>query len=66
MGAYAPTRWIGSALQLLPGPLLRLADAWSHRVALRRREQRQQAWLRRNMPTTPEAPLHYQLKPWRD
>jgi hypothetical protein len=51
---------------LLPAPLLRALDGWSHRRAVARQLRRQQAWLARKAP--PPVPLHvqYKLKPWRD
>jgi hypothetical protein len=47
MLAFAPQAWVGPLLRLLPGPLLRALDGWSHRVALKRQKQRQEAWLQR-------------------
>lgn len=70
MGTLAPVNLVGLALRLVPGPLLRQLDAWSHRQAQRRQLQRQQAWLARKAPATaPALPvdyLQYKLKPWRD
>jgi hypothetical protein len=40
MTALVMTRWVTQALRVLPGPLHRALDAWSHRTALKRREQR--------------------------
>jgi hypothetical protein len=54
------------ALQLLPSPLVRVLDAWSHRVAQRRFRERQQRWLQRNAAPAAPAPVKYHLKPWRD
>lgn len=47
MGAYAQPTRIAQLLKMLPGPVLRMLDAWSHRVALRRQQQRREAWLAR-------------------
>jgi heme exporter protein D len=66
MGAYAHTTWLGQALNLLPRPVLRLLDGWSHRLALRKRLERQQRWQRRNAPPVVEQPVQYKLRPWRD
>ena len=51
---------------LLPSPLLRVLDGWSHRVARRRALERQQKWLQRRAAPVVPAPVKYQLKPWRD
>ena len=61
-----PATQVAPLIQLLPGPLLRALDRWSHRRAVARQLQRQEAWLARKAPA--EAPLHvqYKLKPWRD
>ncbi|MCG2594511.1 hypothetical protein LZ009_17175 [Ramlibacter sp. XY19] len=69
MGTLAPSSLVAGLLQLLPGPLLRSLDRWSHRRAVSRQLQRQEAWLARKAPATPPAvPLlsQYKLKPWRD
>lgn len=66
MNTLAPFGWVTQALRLVPGPLLRQLDAWSHRRALGRQLQRQQAWLARNAPMPVEQPIAYKLKPWRD
>jgi hypothetical protein len=34
-------------LRSLPGPVIGMLDAWSHRIAQRRARQRQQKWLQR-------------------
>ena len=47
MGRLAPLGRVAALLRLLPGPLLRALDGWSHRRALDRQRQRQQAWLER-------------------
>lgn len=54
MGALAPH--VAALLQLLPGPLLRSLDRWSHRRAVSRQLQRQAAWLARKAPA-PVPPL---------
>jgi hypothetical protein len=51
----------------LPAPLLAVLDAWSHRLARRRWQQRQQRWQQRQAgPAAAEQPIAYRLKPWRD
>jgi len=47
MSLLAPVTWVGPLLRCLPRPLLRRLDAWSHRRAVKRQLQRQEAWLRR-------------------
>ena len=69
MGTLAPNTLVAGLLQLLPGPLLRSLDRWSHRRAVSRQLQRQEAWLARKAPAPqPVASLlsQYKLKPWRD
>lgn len=66
MGSTVQASLIGQVLQLLPSPLLRALDAWSHRVALRRASARQQLWLQRKAAPVAEVPVKYHLKPWRD
>ena len=56
---------VSNAIRLLPGPLVTLLDAWSHRVARRRARQRQQLWSQRAAPAAP-VEAKYKLKPWRD
>jgi hypothetical protein len=51
---------------LLPGPLLRALDGWSHRRAVARQLQRQEAWLARKAPAPVPLQVQYKLKPWRD
>jgi hypothetical protein len=41
------TRLARGLLRLLPAPLTRALDAWSHRLAMRRAEQRRQRWQQR-------------------
>ncbi|WP_158307813.1 hypothetical protein [Ramlibacter tataouinensis] len=36
MAVFSPGFWLVALVRLLPGPLLRPLDAWSHRVARRR------------------------------
>lgn len=43
-----PTR-VGRLLGLLPAPLTRALDAWSHRLALRRQQQRRERWQQRQV-----------------
>ena len=57
---------VGQLVQLLPSPLLRVLDGWSHRVAQRRARARQQRWLQAQAAPAAEAPVKYHLKPWRD
>jgi hypothetical protein len=65
--AAVHTSLVSQVLQVLPGPLLSVLDAWSHRIALRRAQQRQQKWLRRQArPAEQPEPVRYHLKPWRD
>jgi hypothetical protein len=66
MSTLAPTGWVVQLLQLLPGPLLRALDRWSHRRAVARQLQRQQAWLDRKAPVPVPLATQYKLKPWRD
>lgn len=47
MPAAARTTWVSLLLRGLPGPLLRMLDAWSHRVAMRKARERQQRWAAR-------------------
>jgi hypothetical protein len=66
MGASVQTSLVSQLVQILPGPILGALDAWSHRVARRRAEQRQQKWLQRKAAPTAEPAVKYHLKPWRD
>jgi hypothetical protein len=66
MGAAVHTSLVSQVLQALPRSLLSVLDAWSHRVALRHAQQRQQKWLRRQGPASQPEPVRYHLKPWRD
>jgi hypothetical protein len=38
---------VSQLLKRLPAPLLGALDAWSHRIARRRAEERQRKWLER-------------------
>jgi hypothetical protein len=40
MGALAITRWVMWAVRWIPAPLHRVLDAWSQRLASRRRARR--------------------------
>lgn len=53
-------------LHFLPCVVLRLLDAWSYQVALRKQREREQRWLQRTAAPKVEAPVAYKLKPWRD
>ena len=66
MGTLAPAGWVTQLLQLLPGPVLRALDGWSHRRAMARQLQRQQAWLARKAQPEVEVRTAYTLRPWRD
>lgn len=67
MGATVHTNTLVSQIvQALPAPLLNLLDAWSHRVARRRAQQRQQKWLQRKAAKAEAPATSYHLKPWRD
>jgi hypothetical protein len=70
MATAVQTTLVSSLVQQLPGPLLRALDAWSHRIARRRAEERQRLWLQRKAraaaPQQAPAPEVYHLKPWRD
>ena len=47
MSVYAQPSRVAQLLKVLPGPVLRLLDAWSYRVAQRRQQRRREAWLAR-------------------
>ena len=66
MGTLAPSTLVAALLQVLPGPLLRSLDRWSHRRAVQRQLQRQEAWLARKAPAPVPLVAQYKLKPWRD
>ena len=66
MGASVQSSLVSQVIQFLPGSILGVLDAWSHRVARRRARQRQQKWLQRKAAPTAEPAMQYHLKPWRD
>jgi hypothetical protein len=56
-----------AVIHLLPQWVLRTLDGWSHRVALRRAQERHRKWLARTgKSVATRAPTVYRLKPWRD
>ena len=57
-----------AVVHFLPQPLLRVLDAWSHRIAQRRARERQRKWLARVAKPVVAAPTlaEYRLRPWRD
>jgi hypothetical protein len=56
-----------AVIHFLPQWLLRTLDGWSHRVALRRAQERHRKWLARtSKPAEAAVPMVYHLKPWRD
>ena len=44
MAATASPGVVSQLIRYLPGPLLRALDAWSHRIARRRYEERMRRW----------------------
>lgn len=66
MGTLAHSSPVGQVLRLLPAFVLRALDAWSHRVALRRRQERRDRCQRRQAAPTAGPAVEYKLKPWRD
>lgn len=62
MGTLAHSSWLVQVLRRLPGSWLAMLDAWSARLALKRREKRRVAGLRSRLA----AQMTYKLKPWRD
>lgn len=66
MGITVYASLVSQVLQYLPGALVSVLDAWSHRVAQRRARARQQRWLQRQAAPAAESAAQYQLKPWRD
>jgi DNA-directed RNA polymerase specialized sigma24 family protein len=56
------------AVRVLPAPVRRALDAWSHRTARRRALQRQRKWQQqKNAAAHPatDTPM-FHLEPWRD
>lgn len=62
MVTIARSTWLLQVLHHLPDSWLAVLDAWSARIAARRREKRRLAGLRGRLPTQ----MPYKLKPWRD
>ena len=62
MAALAPTSWLTPLLRLMPARLHQALDAWSHRVAQQRAQQRRLAV----KPRALAAQIDYKLRPWRD
>lgn len=62
MAALAQRNWLTQVLRLIPAQLHEALDAWSYGVAQKRAQQRRQA----AQPPTPEVPIDYKLRPWRD
>ena len=61
MGTLAHNSWLIQVLHRLPSSWRTMLDAWSYRLAVKRREKRRQAGIRARL-----APVAYKLKPWRD
>jgi hypothetical protein len=61
MGTLAHGSWLTQVLHRLPGPWLAMLDAWSYRVAVKRREAR-----RAGLQGRAAGPIPYKLRPWRD
>ena len=57
MAAIASTGLVGQLIRHLPGPLLRALDAWSHRIARRRYEERMRRWNELKLASAAEAKL---------
>lgn len=68
MGALVQPSLVSLLVRQLPGPVLRVLDAWSRRTARRRWEERQRKWQQRQAPAAApaEQPIAYHLRPWRD
>jgi hypothetical protein len=64
MMATASPGFIGQVIRSLPGPLLRALDAWSHRLARRRHEERMRRWQQlRVAQSTPAQAANGQVQP---
>lgn len=61
---------VSQLVRQLPAPLLKWLDAWSHRVARRRAQQRMLKWQQRQAAAKAQPAfvlgVPYHLKPWRD
>lgn len=57
MATVADTGLISQVVRQLPAPVLRLLDAWSHRIARRRAQQRIRRWQERLAPAVPEPEI---------
>jgi hypothetical protein len=60
MSSYVQTTRVTQVVRHLPAPLVKLLDAWSHRLAQRRAAQRRQKWLQRQ--AAPTATLDFHVK----
>jgi hypothetical protein len=57
MAAIASTGFVGQLIRQVPGPLLRALDAWSHRIARRRYEERMRRWQELKLASARQAKL---------
>jgi hypothetical protein len=57
MSAIARPTFVTQVVRLLPAPLLRALDAWAHRQAQRRAQERRDAWLLRQAERAAELQL---------
>ena len=62
MGTVAHSSWLLQVLHRLPDSWVAVLDAWSYRIAVKRREKRRRAGLRTRLA----GQIQYKLKPWRD